>query len=75
MRGKWEAGCKARLNGAVAAIRPTSLTWVTVIQTTHLSVDGGPGLGEIGRLGGQVPRGDEAGPVGSHRVLIHRNRL
>ncbi len=75
MSGNWQAGCRARLNGAVAVIRLTSLTWVTIIQITHLSVDGGPGLGETSRLGGRVPREDEAGPVGRQQVSIHRNQL
>ncbi len=48
---------------------------VLYLQRTHLSVDGGPGLGETGRLGGQVSQEDGAGPVGSHRVRIDHKRL
>jgi hypothetical protein len=64
MSENWPAGCKARPNGVVAVIRLTSHTWAISGLITSPNVEGGHGPGEVGRLGGRVPREAEAGLVG-----------
>ncbi len=65
MRRNRQDGYKGRPNGdGDGVIKGLTSPTVSIILTTHLNVDSGPGRGGAGLRGGQGAQGDGAGLAG-----------